>query len=468
MADKSYDLAVIGAGPGGYVAAIRASQLGLKAAVIEKDKAGGVCGNWGCIPSKALINQAGMFNHVSHLEKMGLKVDTSGFDYSKVHAVSRKAATKSGKGVEYLLKKNKIDLISGSAELASSKELKVSGGKDGDITVEAKQILIATGSRSREIPGFEFDEEQVLSSTGILSLKELPKSLVILGAGAIGMEFAYVMGCFGVDVTIVEMMDRLLPLEDGEVSKVMEGEFKKLGIKFHTGVKAGDLKKTKSGISISMETKDGKKESLKAEKILVAVGRAPNSENLGLDNLGIRTEKGFIKVNDYYQTDISGVYAIGDVIASPLLAHVASKEGEIAVEHMAGHAGSEARIDPDEIPGAVYTEPGVGSFGPTEEQAKERGLNYASYSFPYSGIGKANAIEKGSGVVKIIYDKDSHEILGGHVVGYSATELVHEILLAKKSELLPEDVATMIHAHPTISEGIMEAARGVEGWAIHI
>jgi dihydrolipoamide dehydrogenase len=468
MADKTYDLVIIGAGPGGYVSAIRASQLGLKTAVVEKDKAGGVCGNWGCIPSKALLHQATIFNDISHLEHMGVKVDASGLDYSKVQAISRKAATKSGKGVEYLLKKNKVDLISGTAAISGPKEVTVTGGKDGDMKIEARFILIATGSRPREIPGFEFDEEQVLSSTGILSLKELPKSLLILGAGAIGMEFAYVMNAFGVEVTVVEMMDRLLPLEDAEVSKVIEGEFKKLGVKYHTGVKAGDLKKTKTGVSISAEGKDGKKDTLKADKILVAVGRAPNSENLGLENLGIRTEKGFIKIGDYYQTDIPGIYAIGDVIASPLLAHVASKEGEIAVEHMAGHAGHEKLVDPDEIPGAVYTEPGVGSFGPTEEKAKERGLNYGTYVFPYNGIGKANAIEKASGLVKLIFDKDTHEILAGHVVGYSATELVHEILLARKTELLPEDIATMIHAHPTISEGLMEAARGVEGWAIHI
>jgi dihydrolipoamide dehydrogenase len=468
MADKSFDLIIIGSGPGGYVSAVWASQLGLKTAVIEKGEVGGVCGNWGCIPSKALLHQAEIVNDISHLEHMGIKVDQSGLDYSKVHAVSRKAAKKSGKGVEYLLKKNKVEYIAGEATLSGPKEVKVSGGEAGDLTLEGKNILIATGSRPREIPGFEFDENQVLSSTGILKLKELPKSLLILGAGAIGMEFAYVMNAFGVEVTVVEMMDRLLPLEDADVSKIIEGEFKKMGVKYLTGVKAGDLKKTKTGISIAAEAKDGKKETLKAEKILVAVGRAPNSENIGLENLGIRTEKGFIKVGDYYQTDIAGVYAIGDVIASPLLAHVASKEGEIAVEHMAGHGGHEKRIDPFEIPGAVYTEPGVGSFGPTEEKAKELGLNYGSYTFPYNGIGKANAIEKANGLVKIIFDKDTHEILGGHVVGYSATELVHEILLAKRTELLPEDIATMIHAHPTISEGIMESARGVEGWAIHI
>ena len=465
MADNSYDLAIIGSGPGGYVAAIRASQLGLKTAVIEKDKAGGVCGNWGCIPSKALLHQATMFRDIEHLEKMGLKIDRSGFSYAKVQALSRKAATKSGKGVEYLLKKNKVELIFGSAKISSDKELIISK-KDGDTRLQARNILIAAGSRPKEIPGFEFDEDQVLSSTGLLALKDLPESLLILGAGAIGMEFAYAMNAFGVKVTVVEMMDRLLPMEDADVSKIVEESFKKQGIVFHTSVKAGDLKKTKTGVSISAESAGGKKETLKSQKILLAVGRDPNSADLGLENVGIRP--GFIKVGDYYQTDIPGIYAIGDIIASPLLAHLASKEGEIAVEHIAGHAGVEKRVDPNEIPGAVYTEPGVGSFGLNEERAKDAGINYGKYVFPYNGIGKANAIEKANGLVKIIYDKESHEILGGHVVGYSATELIHEILLAKKAELLPEDLAGMIHAHPTISEGIMEAARGVEGWAIHI
>lgn len=468
MTEKTCDLAVVGAGPGGYVAAIRASQLGLKALVVEKDKAGGVCGNWGCIPSKALLHQATTYASISHLEKMGLKIDTSGFSYKKIHALSRKAANKSGKGVEYLLKKNKVELLAGAAVIGAPGELTVTGGKDGDFNVRAKAILIATGSRSSELPGFEFDEEQVLSSTGLLSLTNLPKSLIVIGAGAIGMEFAYAMNAFGVKVTVVEAMDRLLPAEDGDISKIMSEEFKKQGIEFFTGAKAGNLKKSKTSISMTIEFADGRKEDLGAEKILVACGRLPNSENLGLDNIGIRTEKGFIKVGDYYQTDIPGHYAIGDVISSPLLAHLASKEGEIAVEHIAGHALQEKRVDPNEIPGAVFTEPGVASFGFSEEVAKEKGINYGKYLFPYNAIGKASAIEKTNGLVKIIFDKDTHEILGGHIVGYSATELIHELLLARKAELLPEDLAGMIHAHPTISEGIMEAARGIENWAIHI
>lgn len=464
MAEQEFDLIVIGAGPGGYVAAIRASQLGLKTLVVEKDQPGGICGNWGCVPSKALLHQAELFHEIKNLEYMGLKVDTSGLDYGKIHDKSRKAATKSGKGVAGLLKKNKVEYINGTAVVSGPKEVTI----DGSQKFKTKNILVATGSRPRTIPGFEFDEDQVLSSTGILKLTSLPKSLLILGAGAIGMEFAYVMNAFGVEVTVIEMMDQILPIEDAEVVKVVESEFKKYGVKMLTSTKASNLKKSKTGISLDIEFKDGKKDTIKAEKILVAVGRTPNSEDLGLEKLGVKTDRGFVKVGDYYQTDVPGIFAIGDIVASPLLAHVASKEGEIAVEFMAGHAGQEKRLDPDLIPGATFTEPGVGSFGPSEARAKERGLKYKAYSFPYVGAGKTNAIEKPAGLVKILFNPDTKEILAGHVVGYQATELVHEILLAKKAELLPEDIATMVHAHPTISEAVMEAARGVEGWAIHI
>lgn len=461
MSEKSFDVAIIGSGPGGYVAAIRASQLGLKACVIERDKPGGVCLNIGCIPSKALIHQAEVFRNAHEAESFGLKVDTSGFEYGKVHKKSRQAADKLSKGVQFLMKKNSIEYIKGDAELKSAGEIKV-----GDTTVKAKNVLIATGSRPRELPGFEFDEKQVLSSTGVLMLEELPKSLAIMGAGAIGMEFAHVMNAFGVEVTVVELMDSILPIEDAEAVEVLAKDFKRRGIKMLTGTKASEMKKNKSGITLSLEAKDGKKEELKAEKLLVAVGRAPNSEKLGLETVGVKTEKGFIEVGEYYQTNVKGVFAIGDVIATPLLAHVASKEGEIAVEHMAGHKGPK-RLNPDEIPSAVYTEPEIGSFGPTEAQLTERGVKFEKSVFPYRGAGKSVAIEASEGVVKLLFAEDTHEILAAHVAGRNATELVHELLLARHSELLPEDIASMVHAHPTLSEAVMEAARGAEGWAIH-
>ncbi|MFW6249990.1 MAG: dihydrolipoyl dehydrogenase [Alkalispirochaetaceae bacterium] len=457
-----YDVLIIGSGPGGYVAGIRAGQLGLKVGVIEKEAPGGVCLNWGCIPSKSLIHQAEIFHYTENLEAMGVTLDRSKLDYSKVYRKSRDAASALSKGVRGLLKKNKVEYIEGEAKFLSAHELEVGGSK----RLSADNIIIATGSRPREIPGFDIDEKDVLSSTGILSLQELPKKLVILGAGAIGMEFAYVMNAFGVEVTVVEMLDSILPLEDGDVVEVVRKEFKKQGITMMTSTKATGLERGKKGLTVTVESSDGKSEKLEADKLLVAVGRAPNTENLGLETVGIKSDRGFIPVGDYYQTSVTGVYAIGDVTPSPLLAHVASKEGEIAVEYIAGHR-PEPRIDPDLIPSAVYCEPQVGSFGHTEKQAKEKGLDFETAIFPYRGAGKSVAIEHSQGLVKIVYKKDTHEILGAHAVGNSATEIIHELLLAKKAELLPEDVATMVHAHPTISEAVMESARTAEGWAIH-
>lgn len=463
MASYDYDLLIIGAGPGGYVAAIRASQLGLKSAIVEKDAPGGVCLNWGCIPSKALIHQAEMMHSLPDLEKLGVTIDASGLDYEKVHAKSRAAATKLSKGVQALLKKNKIEYISGTATFAGPHEFSIDGSK----TVSAQNILIATGSRPREIPAFPFDHKKVMSSRDMLSLTALPKSLLILGAGAIGMEFAYVMNAFGVEVTVVEMLDQILPLEDSEVVDVVAKAFKRYGITTMTGTTAKSLSTKGKGVKLTVADASGKEQDLSADMLLVAVGRAPNTEGIGLETVGVRTERGFVEVGDYYQTGVEGIYAIGDVTSSPLLAHVASKEGEIAVERIAGH-NPDPTIDPDLIPSAVYCEPQVGSFGLTEKRAAERGVAYETAVFPYRGAGKSVAVEKSEGIVKILYAADTKEILGGHAVGTSATEIIHELLLAKKAELLPEDIATMIHAHPTISEAVMESARMAEGWAIHI
>jgi dihydrolipoamide dehydrogenase len=461
MAAYDYDLVVIGAGPGGYVAAIRASQLGMTVAVLEKEAPGGVCLNWGCIPSKALIHQAENLHSVKELEALGVLVDLGKLDYAKAHKKSRDAAGKLSKGVQALLKKNKIEYIEGNATFVGPHEISV----DGKRTVRGKNILIASGSRSREVPGFEFDGKKVVDSRQILGITTLPKKLLILGAGAIGMEFAYVMNAFGVDVTVIEMLPQILPIEDAEVVSVLEKAFKRYGIEMRTDTRAKSLNKTGQGIKLTVE-KDGVEEELSADMLLVAVGRAPNTEELGLETVGVTTDRGFVVVGDYYQTGVTGIYAIGDVTASPLLAHVASKEGEIAVEHMAGH-GKERRIDPDLIPSAVYCEPQIGSFGVTEKKARERGLSFSTATFPYRGAGKSVAVDKSEGIVKIIFDSNTREILGGHAVGANATELVHELLLAKKAELLPEDIATMVHAHPTLSEAVMESARVVEGWAIH-
>ncbi len=462
MATYDYDVVVIGSGPGGYVAAIRASQLGLKAAIIEKDKPGGVCLNVGCIPSKALIHQAEVFSTRTELEDLGVKVDTSGFDYAKVYKKSRQAADRLSKGVGALIKKNTIEYIEGEAKLSGAHEVTVGGQKK----VTGRFILIATGSRPREIPGFEFDHERVLSSTDMLYLQKLPKRLIILGGGYIGMEFAHVMSSFGVEVSVVEMLDRIVPLADPEAVAVLEKEIRRRGVQIMTATKAERLTTSANGVKLEVSAGDGRK-TLEADQLLVSVGRAPNSENLGLEQVGVKTEKGFITVGDYYRTDIESIYAIGDVVASPQLAHVASKEGEIAVEHMAGHH-PEKQIDPDMIPAAIFTEPQIASFGPTEAEARERGLTFKKAVFPYRGAGKSVAIGRPEGLVKILYHTETREFLAAHVAGNNATEIIHELLLGKRSELLPEDVATMIHAHPTISEAVMEAARVAEGWAIHI
>jgi dihydrolipoamide dehydrogenase len=463
MAGFDYDVLIIGSGPGGYVAGIRAAQLGLKAAVIERDKVGGVCLNVGCIPSKALIHQAELFRSLPELKAMGVAVDTKGFDYTSVFDKSRKAADSLSKGVQFLLKKYKAELIMGDAVLSGKNEVTLKDGKK----ITAKNLVIATGSRPRIIPGFEFDEQKVLSSTGALMLTKLPKKAVILGAGAIGVEFAHVWSAFGVEVHLVEMMDRILPLEDAEVVQVLARAFQKRGITMSTSTKAVSLSKTAAGISLVLEDKAGARSTVDADLILVAIGRTCNTDGLGLDKVGITTEKGFIPVGDFNQTKVPGIYAIGDVVPTPLLAHVAFKEAEMVAEHLAGKTVA-PRLDPLSIPGATYCEPQVASFGLTEAKAKEKGVAFAKASFPYRGAGKSVAIEQSEGFVKVIYDPKSKEILGAHIVGAEATELIHELLLARSSELLPEDIATMIHAHPTLSEAVMESMRAVEGWNIHI
>jgi dihydrolipoamide dehydrogenase len=462
MANYEYDLVVLGAGPGGYVAAIRAAQLGLKAVVVEKDKPGGVCLNIGCIPSKALIHEAEVVRAGEELKELGAAVDLSGLDYGKAFAKSRKAADTLSRGVGYLLKKNKVELVAGEGVIKSPHEIAVKGGR----TLSGKNLLVATGSRPRPIPGFDFDEKAVLSSTGALMLEKLPRRVCILGGGAIGVEFAHVMNAFGVEVHLVEMLEQLLPLEDAEAVEVLARSFKKRGISIFTGTKASGYRRDGSALKVSLEGAAAGK-TLEVDQILLVVGRLPNTEGLGLESIGIRTERGFIPVGDYYQTSVPGVYAIGDVVATPMLAHVASKEGEIAAEHMAGRA-THPRLDPLGIPGAVYSEPQLASFGYTEKKAREAGLSFEKAVCPYRAAGKSVAVGRPEGLVKILVDKESREIIGVHIVGAEATELVHELLLARSAELLPEDVATMMHAHPTLSEALMETARMSEGWSINI
>jgi len=461
--DFDYDLLVLGGGPGGYVAAIRASRLGLKTAVIERDKLGGVCLNVGCIPSKSLIHQAKMFDSLGELESLGVTVDRKGLDHKKVYSKSRKAADTLSRGVSYLMKKNGIDVIQAEGVITGKNEISLSTGRK----VTGRFIIIATGSRPKVIPGFEFDEKYVLSSTGALMLDKLPEKMLILGAGAIGVEFAYIMNSFGVEVVLVELMDRILPLEDEEISSLLARSFTKAGIKVMTGAKALSVSVEGDKARVELEDNKGTRSAVTVDKVLVAVGRTPNTDGIGLENIGIATEKGYIPVGDYYRTSVEGIYAIGDVVNTPLLAHVASKEGEIAAEDIAG-ISTQKRIDPLSIPGAVYCEPQVASFGLSEWRAKKEGVPYEKASFPYRGAGKSVAVGQPDGFVKVLYDPRTKELLGAHIIGADATEIIHELLLIRAAELLPEDVASMVHAHPTISEVVMEVMRAVEGKAVHV
>ncbi len=458
---KSFELVIIGAGPGGYVGAIRAAQLGMKTAVIERDTPGGVCLNIGCIPSKALIHQAEKYNAIADLERMGIKVDRSEFDYKEVHKKSRLAAKKLSKGVEFLLKKNKVDYIKGEAVFEDRNTLLVNGEQ-----IHGDHIIIATGSRPKQIPGFEIDEENVISSTGALMLEKLPEKMLILGSGAIGVEFSHIFNSFGVQVHLVEMLDTIIPTEDRDISEELEKAFKKRKIKVYTSTKAAGYEKTENGLTVHLKDKDNNEVTIVVDKILLAVGRSTNVENLGLEKIGVELERGnFIKVGDFYETSVKGVYAVGDVVSSPLLAHVASKEAEIAVEHIAGKE-VEKKLDPLMIPGAVYCEPEIGSFGLKEKDVQDQSVIVSK--FPYKAIGKATAVEQSEGFIKILTEEVTGKILGASLIGAQATELIHELLLAKDVGLSIEKIASMIHAHPTLSEGLMEASRASQGWAIHI
>lgn len=466
--DKSYDIAIIGGGPGGYVAGIRAAQLGLTAAVVEKAALGGVCLNWGCIPSKSLIHHATEFLSLKHMEAFGVQVDRSGFDYGAVHAKSRLAAKTLADGVSGLLRKNKVDVFMATANLAAPGKITMRGAEARDASLQARNIIVATGSHPLAVPGFVPDEQDILSSSGMLALTKLPQSLVILGAGAIGCEFAYVMNAFGVRVTLVEMAEHILPSEDYEVAKVLDTSLRKSGIEIRTATRAIACQKTATGQRVRIES-GGKREEIEAEKVLAAFGRAPNTAGLGLEAAGVKLDdRGFVLTGDYGQTSVKGIFAIGDIVASPALAHVASKEGEIAVEFIAGHSPASKSVAEDLVPSAIYCEPQVAGFGLREDSAAAKGVRFKKSAFPFRAAGKSVAVGKTEGFVKILSDPDTGEILGAHIVGGNATELIHELLLARSSELLAEDVARAIHAHPTLAEAVMEAAKGAVGKPIHI
>ncbi len=464
MVERQFDVAVIGGGPGGYVAAIRASQLGMKTAVIERDKLGGVCLNWGCIPTKALLKNAEIFNHFKHADEWGITYKDLKFDFPKIIERSRKVATINSKGVEYLFKKNKIEHISGFGKLVAKGKIEVNKEGKSVETISAKHIIIATGARPRTLPNVKIDGKLVISSTEAMLLPQVPKSMVVIGAGAIGVEFAYFYNSFGTKVTIVEMMPNILPIEDKEISKLLESSFKKQGIEILTEAKVESVTTSKD-VKVVVTTKEGKKE-LKSDVTLMAIGVQGNVENLGLETLGVKVEKGWIQVDDFSRTNVQGVYAIGDVAGAPWLAHVASREGIVCIEAIAGLHPQP--IDYDNIPGCTYCQPQVASLGLTEEKAIAEGHQIKVGRFPFSASGKARAIGETEGVVKLIFDAKYGELLGAHILGSEATEMIAELGVAKSLETTKSGIAGTIHAHPTLSEAIMEAAENAYGHAIHI
>lgn len=467
---QEFDLTVIGSGPGGYTAAIRASQLGLKTAIIERDRLGGVCLNWGCIPTKALLKSAELMHKVKHLGEYGINTVNQGFDFPKIIQRSRKVAEASEKGVQYLMKKNNITVIKGTALLNGDKSVSVMDGQGNESEkIKSEHTIIATGARARTIPGIEFDEKKILSSTGAMLLQEVPKSILIVGSGAIGMEFAYFFNAFGSDVTVIEMLPQILPVEDKDISDVVAREFKKNGIKIHTGTKTEEIKVKDNAVFAKVSGKLN--ETLQSDAVLVAVGVRGNLENLGLEGLGVELFRNAVKVNKDYRTNVDGIYAIGDVAlinekGKPWLAHVASAEAVNCVEKIKGiHA---ADIDYNAIPGCTYCQPQVASVGLTEEKAKAEGYKLRIGKFPFSANGKSRAAGETAGMVKLIFDEEYGELLGAHIVGAEATELISELVMLKSLEGVGESIIKTIHAHPTLSESILEAAGVAYGEAINI
>jgi dihydrolipoamide dehydrogenase len=462
---ESYDLTVIGAGPGGYVAAIRASQLGMKAALVERDRLGGVCLNWGCIPTKALLKMAEHYEFLREAESWGFKAEGVGVDWAKVIARSREAADKLSKGVASLMKKNKITVFTGAARFLTPARLTVTGADGKTQEISTLRAIIATGARPATIPGVQVDGKRVIASKEAMILPAIPKSMTVIGAGAIGLEFAYFYSCFGTEITLLEYFDKVLPTGDDEVCALLARSFKKRGIQIHTSSKVKSVAAADGGTKTTFE-KEGKDQTVSSEVTLMAVGVRGNVENLGLEDIGVALEKGFIKIDENCRTSLSGVYAIGDVCGPPALAHVASAEGIQAVEHMANL--SPQPIDYSSIPACVYCQPQVGSVGLTEKEAREKGYQVKVGKFPFMANGKAVAVRDTEGFVKIIADARFGEILGAHIIGSEATELIAELGLAKAAELTVHDVHHAVHSHPTLSESLMEAAADWGGKAIQI
>ena len=459
-----YDIIVLGSGPGGYVTAIRASQLGLKTAIVEKESLGGVCLNWGCIPTKALLKSAQVFNYLQHAEDYGLKAASVDKDFDAVVKRSRGVAEGMSKGVQFLMKKNKIDVIEGFGKIAPGKKVTVTS-RDKSSTYQAKHIIIATGARSRELPSLPQDGKKIIGYRDAMTLKKQPKKLIVVGSGAIGIEFAHFYNAMGTEVTIVEYMDRIVPVEDAEVSKQLERSFKKSGITIMTNAEVTAVDTKGKGVVATVKTKKGE-EQLQGDIVLSAVGIKTNIENIGLEDVGIAVDRDKILVDDFYQTNMPGYYAIGDVTKGPALAHVASAEGILCVEKIAGQQVTP--LDYGNIPGCTYCQPEVASVGLTEAQALEQGYDIKVGKFPFSASGKAQAGGHADGFVKVIFDAKYGEWLGCHMIGAGVTDMIAEAVLGRKLETTGHEVLKAVHPHPTMSEAVMEAVADAYDEVIHL
>jgi dihydrolipoamide dehydrogenase len=454
MAQQERDLIVLGSGPGGYIAAIRASQLGRKVTIVERDSLGGICLNWGCIPSKALLRSAQLYQDVHHTSDFGFEVSGVTLNFNKVVERSRGVAQKLSGGVSYLMKKNKIDVVYGNGKLVGKNQLEVTA-KDGSTShLKYKDIIIATGARARPLPFADIDGEVIHSYRTLLDYRKLPKKTLVIGAGAIGMEFAYFHSSFGSEVTVVEMLDQILPVEDTEIAQSLEKIFKKKGVKIETKASVKSIERKGNSAKAVIQTANGEM-TWEGDCVLVAIGVIPNTENLGLDKVGITTDRGFVDVDSFMRTTVPNHFAIGDIVKSPLLAHVASHEGVVAAETASGHHSH--GMSYDNVPSCTYCQPQVASIGLTEKAAKEKGIKYRVGKIPFSAIGKAIAIGESEGMIKVLIDDGVGEVLGVHILHSEATELISEAAIIRSHEGIAASVVDTIHPHPTISESVMEA-----------
>ncbi len=461
----NFDLLIIGSGPGGYVAAIRATQLGLKTAVIERSELGGICLNWGCIPTKALLKSAQVFEHAKHAADYGISVSDVKIDFEKIISRSRGVSASMSKGIQFLFQKNKIEVLKGTGKLISQNSVEVTD-EFGNISVfTAKNILLATGARSRELPHLKQDGKKIIGYRQALSLEKQPNSMLVVGSGAIGTELAFFYQTIGTQVTLVEMLPNIVPLEDEEVSKYLERCLKKMGMKTLTNSVVEEVDTSGEKCVVKIKTQKGI-EIVETDVVFSAVGISPNIENLGLETLEIEIERGKVKVDEYYRTSVSGVFAIGDIIATPALAHVASAEGIICVEKIAGL--NPHPLNYKNIPGCTYTSPEIASVGLTEKAAKESGFNVKIGKFPFTASGKAMAASARDGFVKLIFDEATNKLLGAHLIGYNVTEMIAELVVARNLDVSAHELIKSIHPHPTISEAIMEAAAAAYGEVIHL